>query len=183
MDYSTKGVTLIAAFVQDILKEVKKVSPESIPKLMVFAEGYDIERPFQHVPIDIYNNMCTWVEENLGQNSLIQIGFNVGQTVFTSLNENKLIDIDSKPIEIIEGLEIVASSLIIDTKERGWEILKHDTSSILMRRTQTFNSVLQLGLLQGLVERSQHANDVKVSYQKEVTKGDEFDEYLIEWGN
>jgi len=49
-----------------------------------------------------------------------------------------------------------------------------------MRKTQTFNTTLQIGLLDGLIRKS-GVFGVQVILQKEVKLGAEFDEYMISW--
>jgi hypothetical protein len=72
--------------------------------------------------------------------------------------------------------------MIEDPEGRGWEILADTSVSLHMKRTQTFNSKLQFGLLEGLIQKAK-VSKVKVSYLKEVSEGDEFDEYFVAWEN
>jgi len=60
------------------------------------------------------------------------------------------------------------------------KIVSHTDKSILMRKTQTFNTTLQIGLLDGLIRKS-GVFGVQVILQKEVKLGAEFDEYMISW--
>jgi hypothetical protein len=180
MDNSTDGVTLLAVFINDVLMEIQKmnVSQKDVENII---EGHDISNPYVHVPIKIYNDLCTWVEKNLGEQAIIQVGKNIGETVYPALIENGIIGADAKPIEIMEGLVIAAASMIKDHKERGWEIVSENKDSIVMKRTQTFNSKLQIGLLNGLVSKCALVKNIRVNYLKQVDKGDEYDEYIIQW--
>lgn len=182
MNQTTEGVTLWAAFILDILREVKKLEFD-ISELEKICENYDLSSPYNLVPIDVYNEMCAWVENYLGDEVIVRIGNNVGATVYNSLKENTIIHEESEPVEIMESLIVAAESMIHDPEERGWEIIKCNNNSIQMRRTQTFNSRLQFGLLEGLIGKSPQVKDIHVSYVKEVAKGDEFDEYLVQWFN
>lgn len=179
MDYSTEDVTLLVVFVNDILREVEKLSVDD-KELREMVKGYPLNSPYSHLPIEVYNNMCAWVETRLGDDVLQNIAQNIGETVFEGLTANMIIDEDSSPLQIMEGLEIAADSMVSDPKHRGWEILENGPNSIRMRRTQTFNSRLQLGLIKGLIEKS-GAKNVYVSYAKEIAQGADFDEYLITW--
>jgi hypothetical protein len=49
-----------------------------------------------------------------------------------------------------------------------------------MRRTQNFNSILQLGLLKGLVQKT-GVRLVEVKYLRSVAEGADYDDYLITW--
>lgn len=50
-----------------------------------------------------------------------------------------------------------------------------------MRRTQTFNSKLQLGLLSGLVYKCKNVFGVTVDYLEKEADGAEYDIYIIRW--
>lgn len=180
MDNSTDGVSLLAVFINDVLAEIKKMNVNLKDAQDILA-GHNISNPYVYVPIKIYNDLCAWVENNLGEQAIIEVGKNIGETVYSALIENGIISADAKPIEIMEGLVIAAASMIKDDKERGWEIVKENNNSIQMRRTQTFNSKLQVGLLRGLISKCKLVKNVNVAYVREVKKGDEYDEYLVQW--
>lgn len=180
MDQSTENVTLFAIFINDILRLYKEADPESYEELLNMADGYEISEPFEKVPIQLYNDMCTFVEENIGKANLKKIGENIGETVFDALLGQEIVKASPTPKEILQGLIVAASGMIQDPKGRGWEMLSAADKKIIMRRTQTFNSTLQFGLLKGLVKKT-GAQLVEVVLQKEIEKGDEFDEYVVTW--
>jgi hypothetical protein len=70
--------------------------------------------------------------------------------------------------------------MIKDPEKRGWEIVETGPKHIVMRRTQTFNSTLQFGLLDELVRKTKVVSP-RVEYIKSVAEGDEFDDYKISW--
>ena len=181
MDNSTEGVALLAAFIYDVLKEFE--GQESVyPDLFEIVKDIDKNSPYSYVPMSVFNNLCQWVQDNIGADILIKIGTNVGETAYGALIENSLIEDGASPEEIMDGLSIAAGSMIQDPKDRGWELLNEKDKSLIMRKTQTFNSKLQFGVLSGLMKKS-GKNGVNVSYAKEVAEGDEFDDYLISWEN
>jgi len=179
MDQSTENVTLFAAFVNDILENYQDKKDE-YKELFDLAKGYDLSNPVNKVPMKVYNDMCTWLENKLGKFNLVRVGRNVGETAYENMKATKVIPEKATPQDIMQGLVLVASTAIQDPKKRGWEIVASTPKSITMRRTQTFNSKLQLGLLDGLIRKS-GVGGVKVEYIKEVEKGEPFDEYLISW--
>lgn len=179
MDTSTENVSLCAVFVTDVLSVYDNKRTE-YPDLFKFTKGYDLSEPFDHVPMDVYNSICSWVEENLGKSSTKRLGREIGKTVFNTLQQNKMISAQPHPHEIMEALSNVARQMIKDPKGRGWEILEKTEKSILMRRTQTFNSTLQFGLLESLIFKSGVFSPL-VELVKSVDKGEEYDEYLITW--
>jgi hypothetical protein len=179
MDHSTENVSLCAVFVSDVLNVYKEKQAE-YPDLFKFARGYDLSQPFNMVPMDVYNNICNWVEDNLGKASTKRLGREIGKTVFDTLQENKLISANPHPHEIMEALANVAREMIKDPKNRGWDIIEKTEKSLLMRRTQTFNSTMQFGLLESLMFKSSVFSP-SVELAKSVDQGDDFDEYLITW--
>ncbi len=180
MNNSTTNVTLFALFINDVLNYYKDNSLLR-PKLEEMVKGHDLSDPFNQVPIDVYNDMCDWVEEKVGKFNVIKLGTDIGETVWSALVGNKAISEDASPIEIIRGLKDAADNMIQDPEGRGWVILEDSDNSIKMKRTQTFNSKLQLGLLKGLVSKSPGTKGVKVDYLESVENGDEFDIYEIKF--
>lgn len=124
--------------------------------------------------------MCDWIEQKLGKFNLIRIGRNIGESTYDMMIANKLIGGKSTPLDIMKALIITSRLGVQDPKKRGWEIVESTEKSILMRKTQTFNTTLQIGLLDGLIRKS-GVFGVQVNLKKEVKLGAEFDEYLISW--
>lgn len=166
MNHSTEGVTLYALFINDILNLYQDKKEEFAP-LFKIAEGYDLSDPFGKVPMQVYNDMCNWLEQELGQFNLIRVGRQIGESVYNGM----------------KALVYAASTMVQDPQGRGWEIVSYDKSSIVMRRTQTFNSKLQLGLLSGLAYKCKNVFGVTVDYQEKEADGAEYDTYIIRWTN
>lgn len=179
MNNSTENVTLISAFVLDILSLYDE-KPEFQNHLKKMASGYDLSDPMKHVPIELYNNMCNWIENQIGQTNAKLLGRKIGNTAFQSMLQMNLVEAGASPLEIMQALKKVAEMVIIDPEKRGWEILGSGNREIVMRRTQTFNSTLQFGLLDELIRKS-GVFSPKVEYVKSVANGDEFDDYKITW--
>ncbi|MCS7004680.1 MAG: hypothetical protein NZM38_05080 [Cytophagales bacterium] len=181
MNNSTDDVTLYAMFVSDILAVYKDKQDIAEP-IFKMAEPYDLSNPLNLVPIELYNNICEWIENNLGPANLKVIGSRIGEKIYDMLLEMKIIHENSTPEEVIRALVHATQIMIQDPLKRGWEILEVKKNSIRLRRTQTFNGILQLGLLRTLVQKT-GCLLVNVEYIKRVSEGDEFDEYLISWKN
>ncbi|MDW7692542.1 hypothetical protein R9C00_12600 [Flammeovirgaceae bacterium SG7u.111] len=177
MNTSVKDVTLNAVFVSDILSYYDK---ESYQDLHAMAEGTDLSDPNGKVSMELYNNLCAWIEENLGKFNLIIVGRKIGETVYETFRKFNMLQENATPIDAMNALKMVASSMIQDPEGRGWEIISFDKKEIVMRRTQTFNSKLQLGLLDGLVRKT-NVSGVKVDYLHETALGAEYDDYIISW--
>ncbi len=87
---------------------------------------------------------------------------------------------DSSPVEMMTALQKVATTIVKDPKKRGWEILSSGAKEVILRRTQTFNGTLQLGLMDALIRKTKVISP-SVFLIKEVAKGAEYDEYKITW--
>ena len=178
MDNSTEGVTLAAVFISDILKLYDGKSDQSTLKNM--AADYDLSSPMNQVPMQLYNDMCHWIESEIGEANTRRVGRKIGETAYQGMVAQNMLGHEPSPADVMEALAKVASLMIQDPKSRGWEIIETEKKHIIMRRTQTFNSTLQLGLLEGILRKTK-AIAPRVSYVKMVEKGDEFDEYKITW--
>lgn len=179
MNNSTKGVTLSSAFVKDVidLYEGKEAFQQELKKM---AAGLDLSNAMKFVPMETYNNMCNWIESQIGQANTRKLGRKIGATAYQGMLANGFISSNATPSQLMNGLAKVASVMIKDPENRGWEIVEDKPKHIIMKRTQTFNSTLQFGLLDELIRKSRVVSP-KVEYVKSVDNGDEFDEYKISW--
>ena len=182
MNNSTENVELWAAFILDVLREVKRLNYDT-SELEKICDAHDLTSPYNLIPIQVYNDMCDWVENYLGDKIILKIGKTIGETVYSTLHENTIIDENSSPVEIMEALMVAAESMIHDPEDRGWEMTNQGDNFIIMRRTQTFNGRLQFGLLEGLIGKAPTIKEIQITYQSEVAKGADFDEYHIMWVN
>lgn len=180
MNHSTENVTLAAAFVNDILTIYKEKSPSDYETLSAMTDGHDLSNPMNMVPISIYNTMCDWIEKQVGQANTKIVGRQIGRTAFEAMKTFNLVSDNSTPLEAMKALSTVVRTMIKDPLNRGWEILESGPKHIVMRRTQTFNSTLQFGLLDEIIRKTKVLSP-KVEYLKSVTAGDEFDDYKITW--
>jgi hypothetical protein len=180
MDNSTDNVKLAAAFVSDILVIFKERSEEDYSVLKKMTAGLDLSNSMNMVPMEVYNSMCNWIEKQVGQSNARLVGRQIGRTAFEAMKNFKLVSDSSTPLEVMKALANVASTMIQDPKKRGWEILDNGPKHIVMRRTQTFNSTLQFGLLDEIVRKTKVLSP-KVEYVKSVAAGDEFDDYKVSW--
>ena len=179
MDTSTYNVTLYAWAITDILKNYED-KKQDYKELFEMSKGLDLSKPNNKVPIQVYVDMCDWIERKLGKFNLIKIGRNIGESTYVMMLENKMIVSDCTPLDLMKALILTAQKGVQDPKKRGWEIISSTDKSIIMRKTQIFNTQIQLGLLDALVRKSK-VFGVQVNLAKERGKGSEFDEYLITW--
>ncbi len=150
------------------------------PDLFEIVKGFDLSKPDGKIPFRVYVELCDWIEKNLGRFNLIKIGRRIGETTYKLMVEGKMVTPDSKPIDVMKTLVQMAQKGVHDPKKRGWEIVSFTDKSILMRKTQLFNTHIQVGLLDSLVRKCK-VFGVQVNLVKEESKGDEYDEYQITW--
>lgn len=181
MDNSTEGVTLYAGFLTDLLCNYRGREKTIAAELFAMVEGLDLSNPTAQVPIQRYNEMCDWIEDNLGPANLRKAGEAIGDRVYGHLEASGMIDAESTPIEILEGLKKAADHMVQDPRGRGWTILDKASDRVVMRRTQTFHPVLQEGLLRSLVEHAQGVRYVSVDYLASVARGDDYDDFEVRW--
>jgi hypothetical protein len=180
MNPTTQNVTLYAVFLNDILNLYRDKKDQFAQPLFEMTRSYDLSDPFNKVPLDLYNQMCDWLEQELGPANLRKVGVQIGETVFEALKNSGSLPAKPQPIDLLNGLVYAAANMIQDPEGRGWEIREVKDKSIVMRRTQAFNSILQLGLLRGLVAKTE-ARMVEVKYLRSVAGGADYDDYLITW--
>lgn len=179
MDESTDGVTLYAGFIFDVLAEYESMGQLCAPAFAL-ADGIDPTQPTNQVPMAIYNQICDWIETNLGVASIREAGRAIGGRIFEQMERSGSIGLAAQPVEVLEGLKAAADVMIQDPRGRGWQIVQSDSRSCRLRRTQTFNCMLQEGLLSKLVERSAVAS-VEVDHVCCSRRGDTFCEYVVKW--
>ena len=179
MNESVENVSLSSIFVKNVL-DLYKDNDKLYQELMQMTEGYDLSSAMQFVPIRIYNNICGWIENELGEANAHKLGRKIGDTAYIFMIKNKLIDESATPFQIMHSLKKVASSVIKDPENRGWEILEESQSFMVLRRTQTFNGTIQFGMLYELLSRA-NILAPKVEYIKKLSNGDQFDEYKVSW--
>lgn len=178
MDGSTQGVTLLTGFVLDVLAEYQHMKRVCGP-IFEMAKGIDPARPDAWVSIDVYNEICSWVEQNVGAMSMRQAGIAIGSRAYDNIVKSGKVA-EPTPLSMMEALKWAASTMIRDPKGRGWEILQSNEHSVTMRRTQTFNCIMQEGVLVSLVERT-GVEGADVDHVKCTKRGDEFCDYKLTW--
>jgi hypothetical protein len=177
MNTSTAGVTLLTGFVFDVLAEYQGVRKMCGPAFEL-AAGLNISRHDDWCSIDIYNGVCAWVEDNVGSTSVRRAGVAIGERAFETMVARKVPTSD--PLAMMKALQLLATQVIRDPYKRGWEVTQQQPRHIQMRRTQTFNCILQEGMLLALLERTRVLMP-SVRHVRCTRQGDEFCDYEIRW--
>ncbi len=180
MNNSTRDVTLYSGFIFDLLSSYEGSRASFAAPLFEMAEHLDPDNLTQLVPIKLYNEMCRWIETTLGAASLRKAGVEIGNRAYDYLTQGDLLAPDPSPLQIMQGLQHAANTMIQDPAGREWEIREVQEDRIVMRRTQTFNCILQEGLLKSLVART--GVDLPNAQHIACTKrGAEFCDYAVTW--
>lgn len=179
MDDSTDGVTLYAGFVLTVVDGFRDLSRHCGP-LFEMVRGIDRTAPRRPVSITVYNDVCAWIEQNLGAASLRSAGAAIGRGAFDRLRREGELAADAGPPEALAALAKAVRTSVQDPKRRGWEIVEVIDGCVLMRRTQTFNCVMQEGVLQALIERT-GVTMPRVDHLRCTRRGDGFCEYEVRW--
>jgi hypothetical protein len=177
MDTSTAGVTLNTGFVFDVLREYED-SRKLLGPLFAYAKGLDPSTPDVVCPIDVYNDACQWIEQNIGLSSIRNAGRAIADRVHDRITSGGREP--KTPIEIVEALKWAADNMIQDPRKRGWVILAHEPNRIVVRRTQTFNCMMQDGLLMRLLELT-GVTLPSVDHARCTRRGDAYCEYELRW--
>lgn len=179
MDDSTDGVTLHASFVLTVVDPFRDVQRHCAP-LFEMVRAIDPSQPRQLVPISMFNEACAWIEQNLGAASVRAAGAAIGRGAFQRLRREGAIALEATPAEAVEALAKAVLVTIQDPKKRGWEILESFDGCVVVRRTQTFNCVMQEGVLLALAEGT-GATLPRVEHLRCTRRGEEFCEYEVRW--
>lgn len=179
MDNSTENVTIYAVFINDLLSNYEKEN-EEYKELFDIVADCDLSNPTNPIPMTVHIAISAWIEENLGKFNLTRAGKKIGGTAYGQLVEQGMISSESRPLEIVEAIIKLCEIVIVDEKNRSYEVLEATSNCIMLRRTQTFNGKLQLGVLDGIL-RASGLRGLNVTFAEEVDKGAEYDVYKITW--
>jgi hypothetical protein len=179
MDNSTDGVTLLSGFVFDLLQEYRGMERICAP-LFDLAKGLDPAHPERLCSMSVYNAACDWIEKHLGQASIREAGRAIGARAYAQMVKDGKLGPAPTPVDIMRELKRVADLMIQDPRGRGWTVLEAREGRVTMRRTQTFNCMLQEGLLASLAERAGARTPV-VAHEKCTRRDDLYCEYELIW--
>ncbi len=178
MDTSTNGVMVRQSLIFDLLKLYK--DNRMARPLFDMVKDLNENEQERFVPIDRYNEMCDWIEKKFGTAHLRKSGEVIGEEVYDWLLDHGRIEANSPPGDVLRALKKDAEINIVDPKKRGWEILTLEKNRAVMRRTQTYNRHLQVGLLKAIIQKTTKVF-VQVKFLQSVADGAEFDDYEIKW--
>lgn len=100
MDTSEKDVKLLSGFVFDVLSEYDDLRGGVCEPLFKMVEGLDETRADEWVPISLYNEVCPWVEETIGGESIEAAGRAIGARAFSRMVDDGVVRLNPSPRDI-----------------------------------------------------------------------------------
>ena len=166
--------------VQKILDQYKNTCGEFTKELFKKAKRVDISNPLAQIPLSFLNELIEWIEQELGPANVKMIGTILGETAFEELKANKQLPEKSSPKEAIEKLILVLQSIVQDPFRRNLQVLEVQNNFARVRRTQTFNPTVQIGMIETFVRKAGIAFP-RTRLVRDYKNGPEYDEYEITW--
>ena len=107
MNTSRENVTLYYGFVLDLLKCYE--NNRTVAKgLFEMAPDLDSADPTQLVPMQLYDDMCQWIEVNIGKASIRNAGIAIGSRAYDYMVQTRAIPESPTPLDILKGLKEAA---------------------------------------------------------------------------
>ncbi len=153
MNLSTEGVTLRARCVFKLVDQYEHLE-SAVRPIFELASGLDRKEPSAPAPLKVYNDICEWLEKQYGPASLREAGRALGKSIYDELVREGKVGLRPTPNALFEELRRMVANIVADPLRRGWEIVESADQKVRLRRTQTFNCMLQEGLLYSLLERT-----------------------------
>jgi predicted hydrocarbon binding protein len=171
-------VTVPTALVLDLVDECRHLGAVAAP-LIRMTRHLDVERPGERCSIDLLNDASDWIERELGMTSVRLAGRQVGHRFFAAM---RTLGLPEAPptLQLMRTLENASRKIVSDPQDLGWELLRHDHQSAVMRNTQDTNCVLSEGVLLSLMDHTP-ARRVHVRQVNCARRGDEHCDFEITW--
>lgn len=172
-------VTVPVALVLDLVDECRHLGAVANP-LVKMTRHLDANRPSDRCSIDLLNDASDWIERELGMTSVRLAGRQVGHRYYAAMRTLGLPEVPTT-MQLMRTLEDASRKIVSDPQDRGWELLRHDQQSAVMRNTGDTNCVLSEGVLLSLMD---HAGVAGV-HVRQVTcsrRGAEHCDFEISWG-
>lgn len=172
------GVTVPAALVLDLVDECRHLGAVAGP-LLRMTRHLNTERPGDRCSIDLLNDASDWIEHELGMTSVRLAGRQVGHRFFAAMRTLGLPEVSST-LQLMRALEDASRKVVSDPEALGWELLRHDLQSAVMRNTQDTNCVLSEGVLLSLMDHT----PVRGVHVRQITctrRGDPHCDFEISW--
>ncbi len=171
-------VTLPSGLVLDLVDECRHLGVVARP-LLKMTGHLDETRPQERCSIDLFNDAADWIERELGMTSVRLAGRQIGHRYFAAMRALGLVE-SPTTLTLMRELEGASRTIVYDPEGHGWDLVRHDARSAIMRNTQEINCVLSEGLLLSLMDRTP-AIGTQVRQVSCVRHGDDTCDYEITW--
>jgi predicted hydrocarbon binding protein len=85
-------------------------------------------------------------------------------------------------IEVLRALENTSRTIVSDAEGHGWDLIRHDPQTAVVRNTQETNCMLGEGLLLSLLDKT-GARGVQVRQASCARHGGDHCDYEISWAS
>lgn len=171
-------VTIPSGLVLDLVDECRHLGAVASPLLRMTSQ-LNPERPQDRCSAELFHDASDWIERELGMTSVRLAGRQIGHRFYAAMRGLGLPEAPST-LELMRELEGASRTIIYDPEGHGWDLLRHDQRSALMRNTQDVNCVLLEGLLLSLMDRTP-AQGIQVRQVACARRGDDACDYEIAW--
>lgn len=171
-------ITLPSGLVLDLVDECRHLGAVASP-LLKMTKHLDPERAQERCSIDLFNDASDWIERELGMTTVRLAGRQIGRRMFAAIRALGLHEAPST-MELMRELESASRTVFYDPDGHGWDLIRHDAHSAVLRNTQETNCVLSEGMLLALMDRT----PAKHAQVRQVTccrRGDDSCDYEIVW--
>ncbi len=171
-------VTIPSGLVLDLVDECRHLGAVANPLLRMTSQ-LNPERPQDRCSAELFNDVSDWIERELGMTSVRLAGRQIGHRFFTAMRSLGLSETPTT-LELMRELEGASRTIIYDPEGHGWDLIRHDQSSAVMRNTQDVNCVLLEGLLLSLMDHTS-TRGAQVRQIACARRGDDACVYEINW--
>jgi len=171
-------VTVPVALVLDLVDECRHLGAVAGP-LLRMTRHLGADQSSDRCSIDLLNDASDWIERELGMTSVRLAGRQVGHRFYDAMRKLGLPDAPTT-LQLMRTLENASRKIVHDPEDHGWELLRHDQQSAVMRNTEDVNCVLSEGVLLSLMDRTA-ARGVHVRQVTCSRRGDPHCDFEITW--
>ncbi len=176
------GATCYAMLIQNILNQYKDKDENLAKELENKAGKYGKGNPYEKAPLTLFNEMLDWIEKQLGPTNAKMIGKTLGEKAYEQLKASHQVNGKKlSPKEAVEKLGKAIQEMVQDPSlSSSWKVVDTSDDTIRLRKTQNFNAVFQLGMIESFIRKAGVVFP-RARLVRDFKRGPAFDEYEITW--
>lgn len=171
-------LTVPCGLVLDLVEECRHLGAVAQP-LIKMTRHLDPQRPEDRCSLDVFNDASDWIERELGMTSVRLSGRQIGHRIFAAMRGLGLSETPTT-LQLLRQLEGASRSIVRDAEGHGWDLMRHDQLSAVMRNTQELNCILLEGVMLSLLERTS-AVGCQVKQVACTRLGDDACDFELSW--